>query len=286
MFLGNESKTGGLASIFHVSQIESTPNDLLVDLLDQQAELPGVRKMRRWTHAALAMCPGENALDIGCGTGSEVIEFAARAGPAGRAVGVDPNPQTVAIAKARAVGENSAIEFIEGSAYALPFPDASFDVVRCERVFQHLDDPAAATAEIARVLRPGGRVALIDSDWHTAITHPCDQRLIELAHSARLTALPNPTSGRRLRGLLVAAGFSIVDLGAETVIWDPDRARTLITLLTQRALDMQMLGSAQVGQIMEQLEAGFVAGNYHISVTMFAVIAHKPQRSATALEAE
>ncbi|MGO4614983.1 methyltransferase domain-containing protein [Nocardia sp. 2YAB30] len=252
------------------------PMAALIGILDLQAAIPGIRRMRRWGHDALAVGPGEYALDIGTGTGSEVLEFAHRVGPDGDAVGVDPNPAMLATARARAEAAGSRARFVDGTAYHLPFPDDSFDAVRCERVYQHLDDPAAATAEIARVLRPGGRVLLIDSDWHTAIAHPGDADVITRLTTTMLATTPNPTSGRRLRGLLTAAGFSIDDIGSEAVIWDPDTVRPLFARMTERALADDVITEEQRLDLISGMEAGIAAGDYHLSVTMFAVLGHRP----------
>ncbi|MGW4090151.1 methyltransferase domain-containing protein [Nocardia sp. NPDC004750] len=270
---------------FHVNAIpdasRSTTDDdpmaALVGMLDLQAALPGIRRMRAWGHEALAVQSGERVLDIGAGTGTEVIELSDRVGPDGDAVGVDPNPAMLAIARGRAETADSRARFVEGTAYNLPFPDGYFDAVRCERVYQHLDDPAAATGEVARVLRPGGRVLLIDTDWHTVIAHPGDPDVLARLSKAMLATTPNPASGRRLRGLLTAAGFTIDDMGSEAVIWNPDTALPLY---------IQMIASAsQVGAISEQegrdllaaMEAGVARGDYHLSVTMFAVLAHRAE---------
>lgn len=261
---------------FHADQVATAPIDQLVEILDLHALLPGIQRMRRWAQDGLAVGPGERALDIGSGTGSEVLAFAERVGPDGAAVGVDPNPAMIAVAERRAAAAGLAARFVSGTAYALPFPENSFDAVRCERVYQHLDDPAAATAEIARVLRPGGRVMLIDSDWHTAITHPADPELLAIVNTAMLSNTPNPASGRRLRGLLVAAGFVIDDMGSEAVIWDPDDARPLYAQLHQGAVEAGLITREQYETLTADLERGFATGDYHLSVTMFAVRAHLP----------
>ncbi len=250
---------------------------VLVGILDLQAALPGIRRMRRWGHEALAVAAGERALDIGAGTGSEVLEFADRVGPDGDAVGVDPNPAMLDVARARAEAVGSRARFIEGTAYQLPFPDDSFDVVRCERVYQHLDDPAAATAEIARVLRPGGRVLLVDSDWHTAIVHPGDPDVLSRLSTVMLASTPNPTSGRRLRGLLTGAGFAIDDMGSEAVIWDPETIRPLFAQMIDGALAEGVITEQERVDLVAAMESGIARGDYHLSVTMFAVLAHRPE---------
>ncbi|MFE7741576.1 methyltransferase domain-containing protein [Nocardia sp. NPDC057455] len=267
---------------FHVNAIPDTsrtsPDDpmaALVGILDLQAALPGIRRMRAWGHEVLAVHPGERALDIGAGTGTEVIELAERVGPGGDAVGVDPNPAMLAIARGRAETAESPARFVEGTAYHLPFPDGYFDAVRCERVYQHLDDPVAATAEITRVLRPGGRVLLIDSDWHTVIAHPGDPDVVARLSKAMLATTSDPASGRRLRGLLTAAGFVIDDMGSEAVIWNPETARPLFTQMIASAGAGGAITEEEGRDLLSSMEAGIAKGDYHFSVTMFAVLGHR-----------
>jgi SAM-dependent methyltransferase len=254
------------------------PMALLVAALDLQAALPGIRRMRRWAHAALAVGAGERALDIGSGTGSEVLEFARRVGPEGQAVGVEPNPAMLAVARERAAEAGARCRFVEADAYRLPFDDDYFDAVRSERVYQHLDDPAAATAEIARVLRPGGRVVLVDSDWQTAILHPGDTGVVARMVAAMLEATPNSRSGRSLRGRLVAAGFEIDDMGSEAVIWDPAAARPMFDEVGGTALAREVITEQERDDLVAAIEAGVAVGDYHLSVTMFAVLGHLPLR--------
>ncbi|MEV0063584.1 methyltransferase domain-containing protein [Nocardia sp. NPDC050718] len=258
---------------FHVDAAGAA-DDLLITLLDRQAELSGVVRMRRWVLDVLAPRPGDTALDIGSGTGSEVLAFAARVGPHGRAVGVDANPAMLTIARERARG--TAAEFAEGTAAALPLPDDSVDLVRCERVFQHLDDPAAATAEIARVLRPGGRVCLVDSDWYTAILHPGDPAVVAALSERMRADTANPGSGRRLRGLLVRAGFVIDDQASQAVIWDADTAIPLVGQMVATGRATGVITAAQADELTAAIAHGVATGDYHMSVTMFAVLAHRP----------
>ncbi|MEV6769140.1 methyltransferase domain-containing protein [Nocardia sp. NPDC051030] len=259
---------------FHVDQVHTADHGFITQVLDMQAALPGVVRMRRWALDALAVQPGESALDIGSGTGSEVVAFAELVGVTGRAMGVDPNPTMLAIARERAAGTSA--EFVEGTSYALPLGDAVIDVARCERVYQHLDDPEKATTELARVLKPGGRVVLIDSDWSTSITHPGDPDIVAILQRQMESASPNRNSGRRLRGLLTEAGFIIDDIGSEAVIWSPEAIMPMFTIFLEGNVEEGVITEAQRDQIVGELEHGIATGDYHFSVTMFAVVAHNP----------
>ncbi|MBF6135232.1 methyltransferase domain-containing protein [Nocardia otitidiscaviarum] len=262
---------------FHADRIgDDEQQEFLVEVLDAQAALPGVRRLREWTRAALGIAAGDRTLDIGSGTGSEVLAMARQAGPGGAAVGVDPNPGMLAEARARAAAAGIAAEFVEGSGYALPFPDDSFDAVRCERVFQHLDHPERATAEIARVLRPGGRVALVDSDWSTAIIHPGDPDVVAALLESWLSHTANRHSGRRLPGLLTAAGLTVDDIGADAVVWDRSFIDTMLTAGLDQAVAAGAVTLDQRDRFLSDLTRGAEVGDYHCSVTMFAVVAHLP----------
>lgn len=96
---------------------------------------------------------GKHALDVGCGGGILAEEFAA----AGfRVTGVDPSENSLLTAHAHAVKNGLKIDYKQACAENLPFPDASFDVVYCCDVLEHVKDLSQCLAEIARVLKPGG----------------------------------------------------------------------------------------------------------------------------------
>ena len=164
-------------------------------LLDVQAAQPAVIRLRDWAFERLAPAPGETAVDVGSGTGANTERLAASVGLTGSATGVEPNPALREVAARRAEATGSPAVFVDGTADALPLADTSVDVLVCERVLQHVDDPDAAVREFARVLRPGGRVALLDSDWSTAIMHPIDPEVHQRYHAFSMTQWPNRSPG-------------------------------------------------------------------------------------------
>jgi demethylmenaquinone methyltransferase/2-methoxy-6-polyprenyl-1,4-benzoquinol methylase len=111
--------------------------------------------------SAVAPQSGQRVLDVATGTGMVAAELLARAECS--VVGVDQSAEMLAGARARFAGvERSRVELIEGQAEALPFADASFDALTFTYLLRYVEDPASTVGELARVVRPGGRVASLE----------------------------------------------------------------------------------------------------------------------------
>src|SRR5262249_43007321 len=152
-------------------------------------------------------------LDVGCGSGAVTRDIARRIGRHGRAVGVDPSPALLAVARglAEEAGLGDRVGVREGDALRLPFPDGSFDAVLCVAVLSPVRRGATAIPELVRVLRSGGRLGVFDLDSDmTAFTHPdraLTRRIIAAASDA--TAVDGWLV-RRLPSLFQAAGLGDV----------------------------------------------------------------------------
>jgi ubiquinone/menaquinone biosynthesis C-methylase UbiE len=123
-----------------------------------------LRALRRRTVDLARLQPGEQALDVGCGTGTLALMAQRRVGATGRVCGIDPGKEQIARARAKAARRNAPIEFQIGVIERLPFPDQTFDVALSTLMLHHV--PASlkrqGLAEIARVLKPGGRLVIAD----------------------------------------------------------------------------------------------------------------------------
>jgi demethylmenaquinone methyltransferase/2-methoxy-6-polyprenyl-1,4-benzoquinol methylase len=118
----------------------------------------------RWRAAAAAATgvrSGGSALDVACGTGKLTAVLARRVGPFGRIVGLDVTPEMLALAR-HAHGDLMQVSFVQGDALALPFEPASFDAATIAFGLRNLADFEAGFREMARVVRPGGRVVCLE----------------------------------------------------------------------------------------------------------------------------
>jgi ubiquinone/menaquinone biosynthesis C-methylase UbiE len=183
-------------------------SDDLVDYLALMAD-----RLAAYRHEGLELLnlsPGSAVLDVGCGAGEICVDLADRVGPAGRIAGVDVSEAMIEAARRAATSARCNIDLRVASAYQLPFADQSFDVVRAERVFQHLAEPEAALMEMLRVTRIGGQVMLVDPDhgqFSVAVDDPGERKVFEAARRSLLRMIVNPHSGIRLRALLQRAGL-------------------------------------------------------------------------------
>jgi SAM-dependent methyltransferase len=253
------------------------PPELHTTLLDLIAANSAVRNLKAWALERLEPRPGERALDIGCGTGEDVHVLATMVGPHGEARGVEPNAGLRLAAHHRASAVGAEVLVDDGDAYELPYDDASFDVVRCERVFQHLHKPERAAAEIARVLRPGGRVTVIDTDWGSTVLYPGDPQVVRRMLTSFTDALPNGRCGRRLRALLTEAGLQVDDLHATTWVERPENwVRTPLLFMPSAAANAAIFTPDEARQLQDQVTSAAEAGTLHFSMTMFGAYARHP----------
>ena len=198
-------------------------------------DVRGVEAVSDWkerSFAALEPRPGAVLLDVGCGTGEDVVELARRVAPSGRAIGIDASEAMVEEARRRAAAEGlAAVEYRRSDARALDLDDDSVDGCRAERVLQHVEAPGEAVAEMARVVRPGGAVVAADPDWGTLVIDSSDPETAGEVTAAAARRMRSALVGRSLRRLFLDAGLAEVAVVARTlVVTDRARAEMLFDL--------------------------------------------------------
>ena len=176
-----------------------------------------------WARRLLAFAgvgPGERVLDVACGTGSVARRAADLVGPRGSVTGLDLNEGMLAVARRASTAAPVAIEWRQGDAAALPFPDGAFDAVTCQQALQFMPDRKKVVREMRRVLAPGGRAAL--AVLRDIGSSPAYAPLADVLHrhvapeaGATLRSIFPPWSRDEVRALVRDGGFRDVHVRSE-----------------------------------------------------------------------
>ena len=153
--------------------------DRLIRILEERGAIPELAELRsRWLDFA-GVRPGNEVLDLGCGTGVVTWDLAQRVGEQGRVVGIDPSQHLIreAIGRAKGQGLKGRVEFRSADGADLPFPAESFDMVVASAVFSHIVAGLQVLAEMTRVARSGGVIVVFDHDIDTIVVNASDREL-------------------------------------------------------------------------------------------------------------
>jgi ubiquinone/menaquinone biosynthesis C-methylase UbiE len=198
--------------------------DAMLAILDGYAALEPVRELKRKATEALELRDGSRVLDVGCGTGVDLLPMLDAVRPTGTVTGVDVSRRAVEEVERRHASEH-AVSAVVADVHALPFEDGAFDACRADRTLQHVERPDAALAELRRVLAPGGRLVVLevitelsaagDADRHPAVVAMREQWATSDERKGWLPLM--------LPLLLARAGFTGVDVAvAEATTGEPE----------------------------------------------------------------
>jgi ubiquinone/menaquinone biosynthesis C-methylase UbiE len=181
-----------------------------------------------------------------------------------------------------------AVRFEAADAVALAAPDGAFDVVRAERVLQWIPEPERAVSELARVVRPGGLVSLIDTDWSTFDLQVGDEGLGQMVRDALRIERHRPSNvGRRLASLAEAVGLHPQAQTTATQTWtewDPDRDPAPVGCFSMASLaddlvERDHLRAADREAFVATVHDAARQGRFSMALTMFALIASASRRT-------
>lgn len=222
----------------------------------------------------LRVTPGSAVVDLGCGPGTDLPAFADAVGPTGRVVGVDTDAAALGLAAER-VAKLPWVQLAEGDVHHLRLGDGSVDRVHTDRVLQHVDDPAAAVGEAARVLAEGGVAAFAEPDWDTLVVdHPDASLPVAYRRFVTERVVRNARVGRELAALCERHGLAVTRVVPVTSVFrDLGEADRLFGFerVTRRAVAAGYLTPAQGDDWLEHLRTHPVFA----SVTLFVTVAEK-----------
>ncbi len=199
-----------------------------------------------------SLLPHMHILDVGCGPGTITADLAALV-PEGQVTGLDYSPDVLEQARATAAKRGvDNVRFAVGDVQTLGYPDDTFDVVHVHQVLQHVSDPVHGLREMRRVTKPGGIVAVRESDFSAMTWYPEVDGMIDWQDLYLRVARSNggePNAGRRLHVWARHAGFDSAGITATAGTWcyhsPQERAwwsglwadRTVASSFAQTALD-------------------------------------------------
>jgi ubiquinone/menaquinone biosynthesis C-methylase UbiE len=248
--------------------------DWFVRFLDRTSTRPGER------HPAVALLeldPGQRCLDVGCGIGEDARAIAELGGA--RVVGVDVNTRMVRESRSRSAGLEG-LSFLVAEGGQLPFAGASFDAAWVKRTLMHLADPGSVVAEMARVVRPGGRVVAVEPDSEVVLL---DSGLVEVTRrllAYRATGYACPWAGRQLRRLMLQAGLTDVRATVDsTAFTDLAEAEARLRLIStaSAAARRGILTAAEVSQWEEDLRDRDASGVFACYLLTFTARGRRPE---------
>lgn len=205
---------GGCDGHNHAGHSHVLRNPRAYDWLARAVTLGREREFRHRTLDLAELHSGDAVLDVGCGTGTLLIEAAKRVGPSSSTHGIDRSAEMVAHARRKAAAQGISTIFVVGSADHLPFPDASFDVVLCTLMLHHLPAPMqmATIGEMRRVLRAGGRMVIVDMQQPKANSAAFSViGFFHIFHQARLRG--TVPDWQKIEELMTQLGIQIVRKG-------------------------------------------------------------------------
>jgi SAM-dependent methyltransferase len=263
--------------------VDDDPNvAVLVDTMDATAQWPATQQLRAWERKHLRLVEGEHLLDVGCGRGEAALALATALGKTGGVVGVDASAEMLRVARANATGAGCHVRFSIGDACALDEANDSFDAVRSERTLQWITDPPVAVGEMTRVVRPGGRVSLIDTDWSTLTLDVGDNDIATRVREAMSVERNRPSNiGSRLHELVRTAGLTPLARTSQKhtwAEWNPDESPApdgcfSMESLADNLIHADQLTTGERAEFVHTVRTAARHNQFTMTLTMYAVIA-------------
>lgn len=254
-------------------------DDQAAALLEQAYLTSEMVAQREVSRRALDASRGETILDLGSGPGFLACELAQEVGAAGRIIAVDVSPEMNALAHRRAAGAGliDRIEIVESDAAMLPLATATVDAAVSTQVLEYVADPVAALLELGRVMRPGGRLVLIDTDWDSLVWAGNDDQLCARIEAAWDEHLPDPHLPRTLSPRLREAGFAVQHIQVIPILnttYEPSTFSYNIAALIAAFVPGHLgISERETTQWLEDLEELHRRGRYFFSLNRYLFVA-------------
>lgn len=255
---------------------EAADPSFFARFLDYAKQSSGIVAAKPIIIDGLRLKGGERVLDVGCGVGDDVFDLASRVGPSGHVTGVDLSASFIEEARRRAERRNLRVAFDVGDSQEMQFADGTFDAVRTERMLMHVPDPERAFAELVRVVRPGGRLAVFDMDWDSQFCDSPHRDVSRTVARALSNGIRNGQIGSALPRMFRQHGMADISVIFHTVTIDLEIARMMFGDHVKRAVETGVLSAADADLWWTDLERADREGTFLYGFTSFIVAGTKP----------
>ena len=224
--------------------------------------------------AAAEIAPGHRVLDFGCGPGFMSLALAEKVGRSGRVSGADINARFVADAARRAREKGlEHVSFHRLPGERLQFDDGAFDRAVAKNVLEYVPDLTQTLAELHRVLGPGGKLHVIDSDWGFVIVEPWGKATVDRFFAAAGPAFKEPYVGRKVPAAMRAVGFRTVDVRLLPIVDRDGRLMPVLRNMQSYIRTFQTLPDAEVEALLRDAMAAVASGTYLACLPQFLITA-------------
>jgi ubiquinone/menaquinone biosynthesis C-methylase UbiE len=238
-------------------------------------------RQRKEVLAALALQPGELVLDVGSGPGLLMADMADVVGPEGHVTGIDVSDSMLALSRRRfadpPLRERTSI--LKTDATQLPFETGHFDAAVSTQVYEYVPDVDRALAELYRVLRPGGRALILDTDWDSLVWNTLDPSLRDLFIAAWTKRFAHPHLPCTLQHRLRSVGFRVLCCDVLVLLndtYDPDTYSLTNDEIMAEFVQRHGISAASVADWKRSLEELGRRGQYFFSLNRYLFQAMKP----------
>lgn len=234
----------------------------LIEFLDAAVSVPGLGAAKKSLLTHLDLGRARAALDVGCGSGADLVAMAGSMPPGAEIYGLDVSETMIGEARRRTAGLRSRVSLHVGAVTSLPFPDETFDACHSCTLLQHVPNPAQALREMARVTRPGGRIAALEFDLGTTFLDHPDRETTQLVLDTFTDSAVQGRIGRQLLRLFGLAGLTGISVTPTVILSNAPFWRALYDSHVAKLQHEELLSSQEASQWWTTLDRQARAGHF------------------------
>ena len=246
--------------------------------IERSYQAPEIIRQRIQTLDALALRAGEKVLDAGCGTGFLVQEMAKIVGATGKVSGLDYSADMLEFARDRC-DQTPNIELQQGSVTALDFTSDSFDAVSCTQTLLYVKEVDTAISELHRVLKPHGRIAILETDWRGTVLNSINHKITRAILDGWDHSVASPNLPPKIIPLLLAQGFSAIKVEAipllNTSYSEQNFSSGMLAFFANYAIDAGLISEQESKQWLAEIKQLAEHDAYFFCVNRFLFTAVK-----------